>query len=85
MSAGGLSERLRPTAEMLMHDARDNNSYILYFNEKLCPADSIMVREYHGHKELVRVLGVDNIQLLKFCRYENPTPAHIYSGGKWSR
>ena len=65
MSAEELSERLRPTAEMLTQEAWDNNSYIVYFDEKLCPADDIMVHEYRDHKELVRVLGVDNIQVIK--------------------
>lgn len=65
MSTEELSERLRPTAEKLTQDAWDNNSYIVYFDEELCPADDIMVHEYRDHKELVRVIGVENIQVIK--------------------
>jgi hypothetical protein len=65
MSSEELTNRLSPTAERLTKEAWDNNSYIVYFDEKLCPADDIMIHEYRDRKELVRVLGVDNIQVIK--------------------
>nr|WP_294790080.1 hypothetical protein [uncultured Mucilaginibacter sp.] len=65
MSSEEFTDRLSPTAERLTKEAWDNNSYIVYFDEKLCPADDIMIHEYRDRKELVRVLGVDNIQVIK--------------------
>ncbi len=65
MSSEELTNRLSSTAERLTKEAWDNNSYIVYFDEKLCPSDDIMIHEYRDHKELVRVLGVDNIQVIK--------------------
>lgn len=65
MSAEELRERIGPTAEKVIRDAWDKNSYITYFDENLCPSTDVMVHEYRDRKELVRVKENGETQLIK--------------------
>lgn len=55
LSAEELTERLRATAESVRQDTFRRNGYIAYYDQKVCPDTSYVVREYRDRKELVRV------------------------------
>jgi hypothetical protein len=65
MSAEELRERITPTAKKAIMDAWDKNSYITYFDEKLCPTKDVMVHEYRDRKELVQIAENGETRLIK--------------------
>jgi len=55
LSAEELAERLRPTAEAVKHEKWEQNGYLTYFDETVCPDDTHMVHEYRDRRELVQI------------------------------
>lgn len=64
MSMAELKEHLRPASEKAKQDAWAKNTYITYYDEKLCPDTSYAIHEYRDRKELVK-LDNSNAQLIK--------------------
>jgi hypothetical protein len=65
MSAEELRERVAPVAERIKKEAWAKNSYVTYFDEKLCPSTVFMVHEYSDRKELVRIKPNGETQFIK--------------------
>lgn len=65
MSAEELRERIAPVAEQLKKNAWAKNSYITYFDEKLCSSTEFMIHEYSDRKELVRIKSNGETEFIK--------------------
>jgi hypothetical protein len=65
MSAEELREGVRTTAARIIRDAWDNNSYLTYFVEKLCPENNILAHEYCDRKELVLITENGETQVIQ--------------------
>jgi hypothetical protein len=65
MSAEELRERVAPVAERLKKEAWAKNSYVTYFDEKLCPSTEFMIHEFRDRRELVRIKPNGETQFIK--------------------
>jgi hypothetical protein len=65
MTLAELRQRIKPTAEKLIQEAWDKNTFISYYDEALCPGDDTLIHEYKDRKELVRVNDEGNTELIR--------------------
>ncbi|MCR8556480.1 hypothetical protein KXD93_02445 [Mucilaginibacter sp. BJC16-A38] len=55
MSPEEFKELIHPVAEQVLKETWAKDSFITYYDEKICPDADTLVQEYKDHSELVRI------------------------------
>jgi len=55
MTPDEFKELIRPVAEQVLQETWDKDTFITYYDEKVCPDTDTLVQEYKDHSELVRI------------------------------